>query len=477
MSLSNLVCFLLLSSFSYSIELKEVPIETRILKTSLTLKLAKLEENVFVSHHNSSQYFTIPKDSKIFDFTLPIKNKSLLRKAKKNDCTSLDSLYEVSRNKKCLTFFNNFLKEKNILFIASLDANQVSLKNKTNCLNITNSLLFHQVQELSFRKFELEKENPFRCDFRYANELFLVDYIDLSITSIKKRSQEIFDLYVEKNLNANFIQDFKARRFIDRKDWEEAVSIKKPLEKVYDPAPHTWEDWEKIAYTEVLPFSLSSQELNIDQVIKWNLNSIKRETLLDSNGNLVYPEDEEVYSYLRKNNSKGWVVGTLKYKAQALTKKEIKRVINFKVDNHELYNPLGWAKTPCVDGKVENKECGKIVYAPPKDLSRYLRRMIKTINKKLEKDLTDQEYFEFAIHMQKQIVALHPFVDGNGRVSRFVMDYITLKTKLPYIIYYNMNNDLTEDPKKFQLEAKRGMFHGVLIKEYCLNSKLKICRY
>ncbi len=475
MAITKLFFLLSFALQALSFSLEDLPIEARVLESQMGLRLSPQPEGTFISHTKAGKYFNIPLKSNFFDFTLPIKNVALLEESKIYNCPNLDSLESIYTSETCRDFFLNYLRSLKIVFIVINDKEQTSLNNKNNCLNITSSVKFHLIKQLELKKNTRTTENPYRCQFRSADELFLVDYFYKSITSIKKRSDLIQKKYTEKGLDPDYIQDFKARRFIDRKDWAFALRVRTQLEQVYKPAPSTWKNWQDVAFKDVLSYSTLNKELSLAEVIKWNLDSLEREQLLNPDGTLVYPE--EVNSYLRQFVKKDWVQAEFKTQYSALSKEQIQRLENFVVEGHRSAKLIKWEKRPCNDFEMPGKECGNLVYVAPYLVKQYLEEMIKKINLKLSQEVTDTEIFKFAIHMQKQIVALHPFIDGNGRISRWIMDYITLKSDLPYILHFNMNDDLTTHELEFEAEAKRGMFHGVLIQERCLDKDSRYCRY
>ncbi len=54
-----------------------------------------------------------------------------------------------------------------------------------------------------------------------------------------------------------------------------------------------------------------------------------------------------------------------------------------------------------------------------------------------KKNKNKYHQFELAILMSMKLVSIHPFVDGNGRVSRLVMNFLLNKRNYPWVNIYN----------------------------------------
>ncbi len=98
----------------------------------------------------------------------------------------------------------------------------------------------------------------------------------------------------------------------------------------------------------------------------------------------------------------------------------------------------------------EKKRCGMVHYPGPEKVKELLAKLIDKINRyTLQNSSKTSKYqsmkstndLKFAILIQRELAAIHPFQDGNGRISRFLMDYITIKLDLPFLFIPDMNND------------------------------------
>ncbi|MBP9682767.1 MAG: Fic family protein, partial [Bacteriovorax sp.] len=69
----------------------------------------------------------------------------------------------------------------------------------------------------------------------------------------------------------------------------------------------------------------------------------------------------------------------------------------------------------------------------------------------LRQSQTDKEYIKNVVILEKMLIAIHPFLDGNGRTIRLLSDALYLKRKLPLPLhprkddFYKPTADLIEE--------------------------------
>lgn len=55
------------------------------------------------------------------------------------------------------------------------------------------------------------------------------------------------------------------------------------------------------------------------------------------------------------------------------------------------------------------------------------------------------EVIEFATFAHHELIRLHPFIDGNGRTARLLVDFIFKRAGLPYVVDWGAKNDEYKD--------------------------------
>ncbi len=86
------------------------------------------------------------------------------------------------------------------------------------------------------------------------------------------------------------------------------------------------------------------------------------------------------------------------------------------------------------------------------------------------KKTIDEDPFLSVARMQRWFIAIHPFRDGNGRVSRFVMDLMVKSLGLPAPILKNVEHDLYFTHEQWAREIGTGIIRAVQEAEACLRS-------
>lgn len=101
-----------------------------------------------------------------------------------------------------------------------------------------------------------------------------------------------------------------------------------------------------------------------------------------------------------------------------------------------------------------------------------IRDLVRVVNDKMKDNLTILEATNLAFDMHYNLVALHPFGNGNGRTSRLMMNYIQVYYNLPMAIVNSedkadyiaalRNTDQTGD-KKFFNEFMHNQYKKYLV--------------
>lgn len=68
-------------------------------------------------------------------------------------------------------------------------------------------------------------------------------------------------------------------------------------------------------------------------------------------------------------------------------------------------------------------------------------QLIKNLIYWYDKNKKSMHPFELAVLFSAKFVTIHPFVDGNGRVSRLLMNFILKKSKYSWVNIYNKQRE------------------------------------
>ena len=90
----------------------------------------------------------------------------------------------------------------------------------------------------------------------------------------------------------------------------------------------------------------------------------------------------------------------------------------------------------------ENAYTGVTRYEDVNKISEAVKSILRNSEKKLKTARTPRQVVEIVVSMEKDLISVHPFLDGNGRSIRLLGDYVLSRYNLPPSLYPN-ESDLT----------------------------------
>ncbi len=328
---------------------------------------------------------------------------------------------------------------------------------------------------------------------------------EMSLCEVYDRyHQAVIDLHARGYQQARRISNLMAPRFINMPDWMgRRTDAADSALTLYSPAPTTWLDWERAA---MIVDIRAQQNFKSGQFSKIDLNWIVSlhksvlKGLLDTAG------------IFRKINNLGMQM-TIR---DSLTEKQVKgvqsvtytqaahpslRLVRFVpvdcIENHSAeFQAAAWANIKSGAGvkvsawKVipadqffigadgQRRQCGYLSYAPHQEIPAQLDAYVKYVN-----DSTSfwgmavlNNPIAVAARAQRWWITIHPFYDGNGRMSRFVMDLMLESLGLPAPLLKDMDDDMFSSESEWTAEVGRGLQRAVVAAEACVkNPKARGC--
>lgn len=233
---------------------------------------------------------------------------------------------------------------------------------------------------------------------------------------ILNRFQKLQSAFNELGVDPNFITRFRALRFIDIESYEKNRNFTS-VEDIYEQRDlsishiNPWQRWTTSA--EVIDRELSIDDLSIELIKKIHSFSMRKDLSLSLS--------EVRNSYLRNNpRPLGFEICEDEEVVPCMNEWFKARELIWKTNDLQprLYIPKeGWVYYPPSDRVQEFTE----------NWTRRLKIAIREIKEKRRSPI------DTALSFQREFVAIHPFDDGNGRVSRFLQDLILKKFSFPAI--------------------------------------------
>ena len=96
-----------------------------------------------------------------------------------------------------------------------------------------------------------------------------------------------------------------------------------------------------------------------------------------------------------------------------------------------------------------------VTYLEASQVPARLNQVIDRLNQRLA--VVGEDPIKVAADAQRELVSVHPFMDGNGRISRLIMDYVLARAHMPPTLIANPDLDTAVDAATWQKEVAKGV--------------------
>lgn len=124
------------------------------------------------------------------------------------------------------------------------------------------------------------------------------------------------------------------------------------------------------------------------------------------------------------------VLDSFEYEGEHQTEK-LERYISAEEIEGLLANPYFRLETNSLTKIDETKYKARFHYVPPKFVEDETEKVIKNAATRLRLAKDHESYVRAALILHRDLITIHPFLDGNGRTLRLFMDMILAKRNLP----------------------------------------------
>lgn len=242
------------------------------------------------------------------------------------------------------------------------------------------------------------------------------------------------------------IAEYKALRFISRNSWSKAKSQGEvnPAQ-IYSPAPQVWNQWlEGEDYAK----TLQVKDLSVEMLSRLHKKSMSDDTISS------FAHSKGTRPGLIRSSRLQWPPGfTFQCDSREINNQLFTQILK---QRHDLKSQRGtqmiklFSIRQCEDGLFWE---GSIRYLVSSEVPAEISNWVNG----LKQELTAQTKspIEIMATYQRKFVAIHPFGDGNGRISRFVQDILSRHYDLPFVPAGDLQNDVLADPGHYILQTRQ----------------------
>jgi hypothetical protein len=296
---------------------------------------------------------------------------------------------------------------------------------------------------------------------------------------LQDRYQTVRTYFESLNINVAELLEYRILRFVDRSSYESAKANELHPSQIYKPAPMTWEVWDtgirsifgddKLQNTLFITNGFDSAGLGFDHLTFTNFNAV---LLKNQMGDVS--RDKLINKSVRNSapgtfrqagdGNVGWtsldtnIAHTVNESQQSMraAQKRWEELIGASfstvVARHSGLAPqaatfsvpmsvsLQTTGTPPVQSYFVNYAPDNMVMAEISWLSSFIKENLD----RYRKGNPVMPPIQLAAIVQKWLVTIHPFSDGNGRTSRAAQDVILANFKMPYAPAGDLQNDVLE---------------------------------
>lgn len=332
------------------------------------------------------------------------------------------------------------------------------------------------------------------------------------LCALSDRYRAAKDKLRELNIDAQRVADVRAPRFIKLSTWESTKSLLyfgvRDPRFIYDrpgqPRGSVWGGWDQVAkVVDERAQSLANQGLQGRAVPFTEFSLSWFQTL---HGQALGQAEASIAGRYRS----GDVHGSAYYRRSAISSYEVQAIQHSGYPSllNRDQNIVTWTRTVCFEdlpsesreairelnregrGRLPKElltpldaydlsvanQCGYYTYAPSSEIQPQLEALEAEVIKLVRTHLAGQSsHHEFdplfiAARAQRWYVSIHPFNGGNGRTSRFIMDYILQRVGLPAPVLDNMDLDITTTEAHWARLVGQGMLNTVERLEACIQT-------